>query len=85
MTTTDLTTLEAKAAQAQAKYAEAMAAAQAARDEEQNRRDERARKIHRQVVDGYDDAEMARQIEQAKQEFARVFAESDIGRAWIGN
>lgn len=83
MTTTDLTTLEAKAAQAQAKYAEAMAAAQAARDAEQARRDERAREIHRQVVDGYSDQEMARQVEQAREDFARVFAESDIGRAWI--
>ncbi|HET9871420.1 MAG TPA: hypothetical protein VFP89_02325 [Propionibacteriaceae bacterium] len=83
MTTTDLSELETAAAEAQARYAEAQAAAQAARDAEQARRDERAREIHRQIVDGYDDDEMAGRVEQARQEFARVFAESDIGRAWI--
>lgn len=79
----DLSDLEAKAARAQARYEAAMQAAQAARDAEPARRDALARKISQRVVDNYDDAEMFRQIREARENFADAVVNSDIGRAWV--
>ncbi len=81
--TADISTLEAKAAKAQAAYEAAQQAAYEARAAEQAKQDARAREIAQRVVDSYDDAEMFRQIRQAREEFAKVFIESDIGKAWI--
>jgi hypothetical protein len=81
--TADLDTLEAKAAKAEAAYVAAQMAAQEAREAKQAEQDARSREIAQRVVDAYDGAAMARQTEEAGQEFARVFAESDLGRAWI--
>ena len=79
----DLSDLEAKAARAQARYEAAMAAAQAVRDQQQAEQDARAREVSQRVVDGYDDADMFRQIREARENFGNAVAESDIGRAWI--
>ena len=80
---TDINTLEAKAAKAQAAYEAAMVAAQEARAQEQAQRDARAREMAEATVTTYDDAQMYRQIRQAREELGRAFAESDIGKAWI--
>jgi hypothetical protein len=80
---TDLSTLEARAAKAQAAYEAAQAAAQAIRDQQQAEKDARAREVSQRVVDNYDDAAMFRQIRQAREAFVNAVAESDIGKAWI--
>lgn len=81
--TADLSTLEAKAAKAEAAYVAAQMAAQAARDQRQAAKDARAREISQRVVDSYDDAEMYRQIRDAREAFVNAVVESDIGKAWI--
>lgn len=83
MTTTDLDALEAKAAKAQAALQAALDAAQAVRDQKQAERDARAREVAQAVVDNYDDREMFERIEQAREDFSRAFADSDLGKAWI--
>jgi hypothetical protein len=81
--TADISTLEAKAAKAQAAFEAAIEAAQAARNEEQARQDARARALDEQIADNYDAAQMSKAIREARENLARTVRESDIGKAWI--
>lgn len=82
-TTADIATLEAKADKAREALERAQEAAEAARRAEQARRDDRARQIDEQVVNEYDDDALSGQTRRAREELARVVAQSDIGKALL--
>ena len=83
MTTTDLDALEAKAAKAAAAYEAAQQAAAQARQAELDRQHARARKLDEQIVADYSDAAYLEAVDQARQDMAQAFADSDFGKAWI--
>ncbi|MDP9390183.1 MAG: hypothetical protein M3P89_02085 [Actinomycetota bacterium] len=83
MSTKTLTALEAEAREAAERFQAAQDAAEQAREAERQRQAERARHLDEQIVADYDEQRHFRAAREARQEFDRAVAASDLGKAWI--